>query len=165
MKREIPPGVKEYLRPPDIRQGLTEAEKEKFPLPDEPFCASWQAYCEEAREKELYPVLQRHLLQLQFPVKKGMSGTEAYRQATRRGISAGGKEAAGLELKDPEKLKLHFYPTPAAFDHVHEGPCYVILGLGIIFGPFDKRMETFSEYFKNPGIKSPDIHRYHLFSG
>lgn len=105
--------IQEYLKPPVLLQDIQVLKKEILPLPDEPFCATWQAYLDESSEKGLYPVLRQHLVQLQFPVREGMSQVEAYRKTTRQGFLAEGKEAIGLELQCPEKLKLYFYQTLA----------------------------------------------------
>jgi hypothetical protein len=83
----------------------------RLPLPDEPFVAAWTRYTAEARTRGLLPVLREHLVQLRFPVGAGRSADEAYRAATGRGIVPPG--TGGLELEDPEGLRLFIHPTPA----------------------------------------------------
>lgn len=82
----------------------------KFPLPDEPFVETWETYCNESRQS--FEVLQDRLIQLKFPVREGISSTEGYRSATRRGILT---EAPGekLALERPDLLELCLNQTPA----------------------------------------------------
>ncbi len=85
-----------------------------LPLPDEPFVAVWEAWTAEARERGAFAVLREHLPQLRFPIREGISETEAYRAATRKGVPAEDlPEATGLELDDPGKIELRLHPTPA----------------------------------------------------
>jgi hypothetical protein len=85
-----------------------------FPLPDEPFVAVWEAWVEEARARGAFAVLREHLPQLRFPVQAGISRTEDYIAATRRGVPpdrlAG---ASGLTLTRPDLLELVLHPSPA----------------------------------------------------
>ena len=55
----------------------------RFPLADEPFVSAWERYAAEAETEGTFTCLQRRLVQLRFPIREGMSGTEAYRAATR----------------------------------------------------------------------------------
>lgn len=85
-----------------------------FPLPDEPQVESWLEYEREARDAGAIAALKRHLVQLRFPVRKGMSEEEAYRRATRRGIFEAADEfAPGLELRRPDDIQLTVTPTIA----------------------------------------------------
>ncbi len=82
-----------------------------LPLPDEPFVAAWRRYADEARTRGVLPVLREHLVQLRFPVAEGISGTDAYGAAIRRGVLP---DAPGdLRLQDPDGLRLFIHPTPA----------------------------------------------------
>lgn len=82
-----------------------------LPLPDEPCVRAWAAYEAEARTRGVLAVLREHLVQLRFPVAEGISATEAYQDAVRRGaVPAGG---GGLELEDADGLRLFIHPTPA----------------------------------------------------
>src|ERR1700749_1738372 len=58
----------------------------RFPLPDEPFVPFWEAVELEARARGAFAVLREHLPQLRFPIRPGISETEGYRAATRRGV-------------------------------------------------------------------------------
>ncbi|MEM1056010.1 MAG: hypothetical protein AAGI52_10825 [Bacteroidota bacterium] len=82
---------------------------------DEPFVEVWEEYLAEAETVGVFPVLQRVLLQLRFPIREGIGETEAYRAATRRGdlSSLGGLRESGLRLVAPERLRLELHPTPA----------------------------------------------------
>jgi hypothetical protein len=85
-----------------------------FPLPDEPFVPVWERWAEEARERGAFAVLAEHLPQLRFPVRQGMSETEAYRAAVRKGVPPDElPEATGLEVEDPERIELVLYASPA----------------------------------------------------
>jgi hypothetical protein len=82
-----------------------------LPLADEPFVAAWAGYAAEARTRGILPVLREHLVQLRFPIAEGISATDAYQAAARRGVVADGVE--GVRLEDPDGLTLFIHPTPA----------------------------------------------------
>jgi hypothetical protein len=86
----------------------------RFPLPDEPFVLFWEKLGGEAREHGAFAVLREHLPQLRFPIREGISETEAYRAATRRGTPVETlPEATGLELEHPETIELVLHASPA----------------------------------------------------
>ncbi|MFP5213947.1 MAG: DUF7005 family protein [Acidobacteriota bacterium] len=88
------------------------AQPLSFPLPDEPFVSAWREYA--AASSGTFNVLKEHLAQLNFPVREGISRTEGYRRATLSGVSAETiPEATGLELEEPEAIRLFIHPTPA----------------------------------------------------
>src|SRR5436309_6990433 len=58
----------------------------RFPLPDEPFVAFWEAVVEESRSRGAFAVLREYLPQLRFPIQQGIGESEPYRAATRRGV-------------------------------------------------------------------------------
>jgi hypothetical protein len=88
--------------------------KKGFPLPDEPFVAFWESVVEAARELGAFAVLREHMPQLWFPIREGISGTEAYQAATRRGIPVESiPEATGLEVAHPEWIEVLLYSSPA----------------------------------------------------
>lgn len=79
----------------------------KFPLAPEPHMTAWEEYAAAARIVGAFETLKRVLVQLRFPIQSGISQTEAYRSATRKGVLVDGMvEASGLSLKQPEKLQL-----------------------------------------------------------
>lgn len=85
-----------------------------FPLPDEPFVALWEGWAEEGRARGAFAVLAEHLPQLRFPIRPGISQTEDYRAATRRGVSPDGLPGAtGLELERPDRVELAIHESPA----------------------------------------------------
>jgi hypothetical protein len=85
-----------------------------WPLPDEAFVACWEGWAEEARARGAFAVLAEHLPQLSFPIREGMSGSPAYRAATRRGVSLSKlPEATGLGLARPELVELSLHSSPA----------------------------------------------------
>ncbi len=78
-----------------------------FPLADELFVASWERYASESRKKGVFECLKSRLVQLRFPIREGVSQTEVYKGATRKGIPVDEMaEATGLILKRPEELEL-----------------------------------------------------------
>jgi hypothetical protein len=85
-----------------------------FPLPAEPHVAAWERYALEAAEEGAFVALRRRLVQLRFPIREGISQTEAYRAATLRGSPTEEMtEASGLVLAWPEELRLIVHPSPA----------------------------------------------------
>ena len=82
-----------------------------LPLPDEPFVPAWADYAAQAETRGVFPVLREHLVQLRFPVAAGISETDAYQAAVRRGLLAADGE--GLRLQDADGLRLFIHPTPA----------------------------------------------------
>ncbi|WP_066384624.1 DUF7005 family protein [Anabaena sp. CA = ATCC 33047] len=91
------------------------------PLPEylhqpqsEPYLATWEQYAQESASVGVYATLKTHLVQFQFPILAGISETEEYRAATRKGKSTKQmKTASGLVLLQPEQLQLYVYPTLA----------------------------------------------------
>lgn len=110
-----PPEVEELLRYNEnvfdlsgLRSGA------ELPLPDEPFAAVWEEWAETARQRGAFAVLREHLPQLRFPIREGISATEAYRAATLRGVSPEEiLEAAGLDLPHPELVEIVLHESPA----------------------------------------------------
>ncbi|MEH2072563.1 MAG: hypothetical protein V7K47_31180 [Nostoc sp.] len=86
----------------------------KFPLPSEPHIAAWEEYATTGKDIGAFEALRRVLVQLRFPILEGISQTEAYRSATRKGVSVDGMgEATNLLLKQPEKLQLTVHQSLA----------------------------------------------------
>ena len=86
----------------------------RFPLPDEPFVAFWEAVEREAGTRGAFAVLRERLPQLRFPIRAGISETEPYRAATRRGVPVETlPEATGLEIARPEAIEVVIHPSPA----------------------------------------------------
>jgi hypothetical protein len=85
-----------------------------FPLPDEPFVEIWERWAAEARERGAFAVLSEHLPQLRFPVREGISATEGYRAAVRRGVPPSEiPSATGLEVGRPGLVSLEIHESPA----------------------------------------------------
>lgn len=86
----------------------------EFPLADEPHVSAWQRYAREAQTSSAFEALQRHLVQLRFPVRDGMSTDEAYRQATRQGrFDAADAFMPGVQPQDRGAIALEIVPTIA----------------------------------------------------
>ena len=82
-----------------------------LPLNDEPHVDAWRGY---AAHEDIYAALQQALVQLRFPVREGISKTDAYHDATLAGGPAElGGLATGLQLDHPAELTLTINPTPA----------------------------------------------------
>ncbi|MEO0472790.1 MAG: hypothetical protein AAF206_24455 [Bacteroidota bacterium] len=100
----IPPPFGESIFPDPVR----------FPLPDEPYVTSWEAYVDYAAESSVFEVLREHLVQFRFPIQAGISQTESYRNACLKGRSTVGMASAtGLALEAPDSLHLSIYQSVA----------------------------------------------------
>jgi hypothetical protein len=85
-----------------------------LPLDDEPFVPFWEEYAEEAKQIGVFEALRKRLVQFNYPIQEGISTTEEYQQAVRKGIvSENVRQSGGLELKRPERLQLLIHQTPA----------------------------------------------------
>ena len=85
-----------------------------LPLPDEPFVETWQGYLLAARTGGIWPVLQEQMVQLNFQIQDGISQSENYQAATKRGADTKlMPEATGLNLARPELLELLIYQSEA----------------------------------------------------
>jgi hypothetical protein len=85
-----------------------------LPFPDEPHIEAWQQYAGEAATRGAFEALRRRFVQLQFPVRAGMSEEEPYHRATRRGLFADAAPfAPGVALEDPGGLELEIHPSLA----------------------------------------------------
>jgi hypothetical protein len=86
----------------------------QLPLPDEPHVAAWRSYAQDAEGAGAWTVLPDRLVQLQFPIRKGISEEEAYRTATRRGeLPTGQANCERLRLRQPHGLRLRIRSSPA----------------------------------------------------
>jgi len=84
-----------------------------LPLEDEPHIRAWKLYEREARSGGVLPALQKRIVQLEFPVEEGISQTEDYRAATRRGEFPSAGSTRPLVLRHPERITLFVHPTVA----------------------------------------------------
>lgn len=89
------------------------AQPPQLPLADEPHIEAWTDYVNQAHTDGALAVLARHLVQLRFPIQAGISGSEPYRLATRRGVIADGPEQPGLSLAQPASVRLRIHRTIA----------------------------------------------------
>jgi hypothetical protein len=86
----------------------------QWPLEDEPFLARWKFYAEQAEAIGAWATLFPRFPQLWFPIQQGISQSEAYISATRRGTpQIGVPQSSGLQLHEPQALHLHLKSTPA----------------------------------------------------
>ncbi|MBE2199042.1 MAG: hypothetical protein IAE79_10560 [Anaerolinea sp.] len=87
---------------------------DRLPLPAEHHVAAWQGYQAEAARGTAWEALRPRLVQLQFPIRQGISQTAVYRAATKQGVdTAAWAEASGLLLEQPGALQLHIHPSIA----------------------------------------------------
>ena len=83
-----------------------------FPLASEPHISAWERYYLQGQKIGVFPALHSALVQLQFPIQSGISETDNYRAATRKGyLTQGMAEATGLKLAQPENLELILHQT------------------------------------------------------
>lgn len=100
----------DYLLPSFVQT----VEVPKQSLEDAALVETWEGYLMEAKESGVYPTLCKHWVQFRFPIAEGISNSDSYRRATRRGASTlRMPEAQGLALKAPDRLKLFLYASPA----------------------------------------------------
>lgn len=83
----------------------------KFLLSPEIHISAWEEYAAQAKQIGAFEVLKQRLVQLRFPIELGISKTEAYRYATRRGAVV--DDTTNLILQQPEKLKLIIHQSIA----------------------------------------------------
>ncbi len=88
----------------------TRTNWESLPLPDEPCAADWAREIGEAPGYALEH-LARHVVQLYFPVREGISQTSAYQAAVSRGILPEGAKPLLTAFQGAPRIYLH--PTPA----------------------------------------------------
>lgn len=79
--------------------------------PDEPFVTAWEEYARDGEGSDAVTALAARLPQMSFPVRAGVSATEEYRAATRRGEPPPGGE--GPAFLDPSTVTLTLHPTLA----------------------------------------------------
>lgn len=104
-------GLLAYTTTPYSALGAAAAS---FPLSDELHLESWQRYADDASRIGTFAALRQRFVQLQFPIRSGISETEDYRRATRRGdFSASADHARGLILEDPGGLELQIHQSVA----------------------------------------------------
>jgi len=85
-----------------------------FPWPDEMFVAAWRQYAQETEETGSIVPLAKYLVQLRFPIQEGMSASEEYLAATRRGLTAEVmKQAVGFVWQAPENCEITIHATAA----------------------------------------------------
>jgi hypothetical protein len=85
-----------------------------FPLPAESHGVAWEAWCAAAGHQGAWEVLRLRLPQFLFPIREGISRTDAYRAATRQvAAQPPPGEAPGLVLNAPDQFRLWLHPSAA----------------------------------------------------
>jgi hypothetical protein len=87
-------------------------EGHTWPMADEAHLSAWDEYARDADSVGAIPALRARLVQLHFPVEAGISATDPYRAATRKGMlpAEGG---TGPALVGPAGVHLSIHPTLA----------------------------------------------------
>jgi hypothetical protein len=81
---------------------------------DELHVEAWDGYVQESRARGVAETLKAKFPQLRFPLVAGISQTEMYRRATRRGdLDAAAADAPGVAFESPETLHLELVNTIA----------------------------------------------------
>ncbi len=74
----------------------------------------WQQYLNQGVNENAWDFLCERLVQLQFPIRQGISQTAVYRAATKQGVDVSNwPEASGLILEQPEDLELRIHQSLA----------------------------------------------------
>ena len=85
-----------------------------YPLADEEFVSTWIEYVKNVELGKVFDFLKTRLVQLNFPIREGISRCEDYTAATKRGQPVEDMPAAtGLVLEQPGHLSLSIYQTAA----------------------------------------------------
>ena len=84
-----------------------------LPLKDEPFIDAWQKYARKTKFSGVFKVLKEVFIQLNFPIQKDISKTAAYLKATQQGVLDKEKQTEGIQLNNPEDIKLSIQQTHA----------------------------------------------------
>ena len=96
-----------YLAPPvspDVRIP-------SLPLPDEAFVGHWRRCQIDSGGQEAFAMLRSQLIELHFPIQKGLSKDPSYRAARQNGDLSGA--TIGLILERPDQLGIEFITTAA----------------------------------------------------
>ena len=83
-----------------------------LPLADEPHLAAWAGYVEQATPGAAATVLREVLIQLHFPIRRGISRLPDYLRATRQGQLPAALPP-GLPLAEPDKVQISLHEGPA----------------------------------------------------
>ncbi len=76
---------------------------------EETYINTWEEYYRESEKNGVFETLKKHLIQLQFPIQKGISKTEEYINSSLRGKPKLCK--SDLMLNQPELIKLEIYES------------------------------------------------------
>ncbi len=91
-------------------------QAQHYPLPDAACVADWSRYEAEASEAGVLAVLRRVLVQLRFPIAKGMSKHRGYLAATRRGVlppEDADADNRSVSFVQPDGLRIFLVATAA----------------------------------------------------
>ena len=111
--------VGQFVKSEEAIDELIVYTQNKFVLPkgqapedpdDNRFIETWETYYRESQESGSFNTLKKYLVQLQFPVKKGISKTEEYIDTTLRGKQKLGE--GSLVLDQPDRITFQLYEGP-----------------------------------------------------
>jgi hypothetical protein len=102
-----------------------------YPLADEKFVSTWIEYVKNVELGKVFDFLKTRLVQLDFPIREGISRCEDYMAVTKRGQSVEDMQAAtGLVLEQAGQLSLSIYQSSAGripIIHTSHRPDFVSL--------------------------------------
>jgi len=107
--------LKEFIKGEQaINELLVYAENKFIPKKDnitsqleDTYINTWENYYQESIKTGVFETLKKYIVQLQFPIQKGISKTETYINTTLRGKENLNKLA--LKLNQPKSIKLQIY--------------------------------------------------------
>lgn len=88
------------------------AKKQTLDSNNSEFIETWECYEQESQQIGSFNTLKKYLVQLQFPIKKGISKTEEYKNVTLKGKNKQSGEC--LILYRPNEITLNLYDSKIA---------------------------------------------------
>lgn len=92
---------------------LENVNSHHFPIADEPFVAAWDGYARDVREAGTVAALAKYLVQLQFPVREGISQSAEYLASTRQGAAPLVNESDAPVWEAPHSCRVVVHQTAA----------------------------------------------------
>ncbi len=101
--KEVIQEVLEYTQNKFVKPSFSKFSKE------EKYIETWETYYKESKSLGVFKTLKKYIVQLQFPVKAGISSTEAYKNVTLRGRE--NTTNSNLLLEDENAIQLIIYES------------------------------------------------------
>lgn len=93
-----------HFHPESLASGFS------LPLAPEPHVAVWEEYAAAVEAAGSIDPLRDALVQLRFPIREGISGSDEYCAATRRGVVPRGDSNDGVRCRGLVRLTIHDHP-------------------------------------------------------